>query len=221
LWPNDTTIVLELVKTYRLNHNCNQFPNSYQLISANNQLYSNPAYAEEFLKFCLTCKIEHPQFFEISSNQNPEDHAFYSLSYFWANQQYDSAFAFNSRNAQLIAGRNKQLYDITRSFEQQKYKKPMVALAMSAVFPGSGKAYSKRWGDAAISFLFVTSSAWASYRAFKQKGVKSFNGWMFGGVAFSFYTSGLYGSFKSAKTHNQNLRIQYQNNAEGTIYNSF
>ena len=166
-------------------------------------------------------EIEDSLLAALSLYNLPEDHAFYSLSYYWVNQQYDSAFAFNKRNAELITGRNRQLYNLTSSFEQQKYKKPMVALAMSAVIPGSGKAYSKRWGDAAISFLFVTTSAWASYRAFKQKGVRSFNGWMFGGIAFSFYTSGLYGSFKAARTHNELLRFQFQNNAEDTIYYSY
>lgn len=221
LWPDDSTIVLELVKTYRLNHDCSQFPSSYLLISAHDKLLSNPTYAEEYLRFCLTCKIEHPQYFDISSSLTLEEQAFYSLGYYWANQHYDSAFSFNKSNANVLTKNHAQLYDITIEFEQQKFKKPMLALAMSTILPGSGKAYSKRWGDASISFLLVASSAFASYRAFNQKGIKSINGWVFGGIALSFYSSNLYGSFKSTKSYNENLRNRYQHNAESTIYNSF
>lgn len=221
LWPNDSTIILELVKTYRLNHDCSQFPNSYKLISAHNRLLSNRTFAEEYLRFCLTCKIEHPQYYDISATLAPEEQAFYSLGSYWANQHYDSAFSYSKTKSEILAENHAQLYDITMAFEQQKFKKPMLALAMSTILPGSGKAYSKRWGDASISFLLVASSAFASYRAFNQKGIKSINGWVFGGIALSFYSSNLYGSYKSAKTYNENLRIQYQHNAENTIYNSF
>ena len=121
----------------------------------------------------------------------------------------------------MLSEKHPQLLSLTQEFEQQRFKKPMLALAMSTLLPGSGKAYSKKWGDATISFVLVASSAYASYRAFKRKGIKSFNGWVFGGVALSFYSSNIYGSYKSAKRYNEDLRIQYQNNAESTIYNSF
>lgn len=221
LWPDDTTIILELVRTYRLNHDCNQFPAAYQLMSARNRIFSSESMAREYLRFCLTCKIEHPLYFDIASLMDQEEYAFYSLGYYWAHQQYDSLFACNHRNQDILSASHARLFSLTSDFEHRKYKKPVLALALSAVLPGSGKAYSGRWGDAAISFLFVTSSAYASYRAFNKKGVSSFNGWLFGGVAFSFYSSNLFGSYKAAKNHNENLRNHYQNNAERIILHSF
>jgi len=221
LWPDDTTIILELVKTYRLNRDCDQFPDAYRLLSTGNRVYRSKSMAREYLRFCLTCRIEHPLYFDIASRMDQQENAFFSLGYYWARQQYDSLFAYNRRNQEIISGSYPQLYSLTADFENQKYKKPAIALAMSALVPGSGKAYSGRWGDAAISFLFVTSGAYASYRAFRKKGISSFNGWLFGGVAFSFYASNLFGSFKAARNYNKDLRNQYQHHAEHIIHHSF
>ncbi|MDF1576692.1 MAG: hypothetical protein P1P86_16015 [Bacteroidales bacterium] len=220
-WPDDTTVSLELVSTYRLNQDCSQFYNSFQILSSNNRIFNQKSFSREYLKFCLSCKMEHPLYFDITSTLDQDEKAFYTLGYYWALQQYDSAFSFNSRNADILSENNPQLFSLTQSFQMQRFKNPVLAMAMSAVLPGSGKAYSKRWGDATVSFILVSTSAFASYRAFKRKGIKSVNGWIFGGVAFSFYSSNIYGSYKSAKRYNEDLRIQYQNNAESTIYNSF
>jgi hypothetical protein len=219
LWPDDTTIILELVTNYRLNHDCSQFENAYELISKENRLLDHPAFAKEYLRFCLTCKREHPLYHPITATLNDTEKGFYTLGYYWANQQYDSAFAMV--NSESFSVDPSPLFTLTREFEQEKYKKPALALALSAVIPGSGKAYSKRWGDAAISFIFVSSSAFASYRAFKKKGVKSVNGWLFGGVAFSFYASNLYGSFKAARGYNDDLRMEYHQHAETIIHRSY
>jgi TM2 domain-containing membrane protein YozV len=92
---------------------------------------------------------------------------------------------------------------------------------MSAIIPGSGKAYSKRWGDAIISFIFVGTNTFAAYRAFSKKGINSTNGWIFGSLAFSFYSANLWGSFKAAKNYNNHIKHSYQQNAENIIYTSF
>ncbi len=221
LWPDDTTIILELVTNYRLNQDCFQFPNSFQLISKDNRLYHHPSFAREYLRFCLSCKLEHPLYHDITSTLHTEEKDFYTLGYYWVKHQYDSAYSLVNRSREILSEHPSPLYSLTQEFEQQKFKKPALALALSTVLPGSGKAYSKRWGDAAISLVFVSSSAFASYRAFKKKGVKSLNGWLFGGVAFSFYASNIYGSFKAAKRYNDDLRMEYQQHAETIIHHSF
>ena len=220
-WPDDTTVSLELVTTFRLNSDCSQFLRSFQILSDNNGLYKHKSFSREYLRFCLSCKVAHPLYFDIVSTMERDEEALYTLGYYWAHQQYDSAFSYNTRNADVLSENHPQLFSLTQSFQLQVFKKPGLAMAMSAVLPGSGRAYSKRWADAAISFLLVSTSTFASYRAFKRKGIQSVNGWVFGGVAFSFYISNIYGSYKSAKRYNEDLRIQYQNNAESTIYRSF
>jgi len=103
----------------------------------------------------------------------------------------------------------------------QKYKNPFIASLMSTVLPGSGKDYSKRWGDAFVSFLFVGTNSFASYRAFKKKGINSVNGWIFGSLAVSFYSANIWGSAKAAKNYNTRIKEKFQVDAENIIYNSF
>lgn len=221
LWPEDTTLIKELVSTYRLNQDCAQFANAYDMLSVKDRIYTSQAFAREYLKFSLSCKIDHPLYADIASLLDRGEYAFYQLGYYWAHQLYDSLFAYNHRNEEILSRSYPQLYSLTNDLEQQKYKKPALAVALSAILPGSGKAYSRRWGDAAVSFIFVTSSAYASYRAFKKKGIRSFNGWLFGGVALSFYSSNIYGSYKAARTYNDQVRHQYHQHAESIIHHNF
>ncbi len=221
LWPNDSNVVLELVQTYRLNHQCEKFETAGKLLSLDNRLYTNPVYTKEYLRYALQCKINEPEFSELSSLLPPEDEAFYTLSHFLIHRKYNDAFLFNRTHSDLLKSAHHELMDLTGRFEDQKYKKPGIALLLSSIVPGSGKAYTGRWGDALISFLFVTTNAYASYRAFNKKGVKSANGWIFGGIAISFYSANLFGSFKAARQHNETLQSTYQQNAENIIYHSF
>lgn len=221
LWPGDTTIKLELVQSYRLNRQCDRLDHSFRILEDN--IYRNhslPA-AKEYLAFSLTCKSGSERFFDITEMLKPGDRSFYELSYFWVSGRYDSAFNYSSHNKELIMANNPGLYRLTYNFENEKYKSPALAVMMSALIPGSGKAYSNRWGDAIVSFLFIGSNAWAAYRAFDKKGIKSVNGWIFGSLAFSFYSANLWGSAKAAKTYNSDMRQRYQDNAELIIYNSF
>jgi len=221
LWPGDTTISLELVHVYRLNQQCNRLDFSYELLKKNITRSHSLLTAKEYLAFSLTCKSESERFTEISALFQPAERHFYELSHLWVNKKYDMAFAYNRENENTIKDSKPALYNLTYDFENVNYKSPALAVIMSAVIPGSGKAYSNRWGDALVSFLFVGTNAYASYRAFNKKGIKSVNGWVFGGIAFSFYSANLWGSAKAAKWYNSDLQKRYQDNAENIIYNSF
>ncbi|MBN1388735.1 MAG: hypothetical protein JW965_09830 [Bacteroidales bacterium] len=221
LWPGDTTISLELVQTYRLNEQCNRLEASFEILLKNIYHFNSLPAVKEYLAFSLTCKSGSERFFDISSMLQPPERSFFELSYYWSVQKYDSAFAYCGNNRDLLEKHSPDLYNLTFDFENEKYKSPALAVVMSAVIPGSGKAYSKRWGDAIVSFLFVGTNAFTSYRAFNKKGIKSVNGWIFGSLAFSFYSANLWGSAKAAKTYNSNIQKRYQDNAENIIYNSF
>ena len=221
IWPNDTVVVLELVQTYRLNNQCDKFAPSLNLLSNDNKLLKNPLYMREYLRFSLTCRIKDQNYFDVLTYLKTEEKAFYSASYYWVNQQYDSLINYYSNEKELLAQANINLHDITKSFSEQKYKNPLFASLMSTIIPGSGKAYSKRWGDAFVSFLFVGTNSYASYRAFKKKGVDSVNGWIFGSLAVSFYSANIWGSAKAAKNYNNKQKEIYQLNAENIIYNSY
>lgn len=221
LWPGDTTISLELVQTFRLNRQCNRLDDSFELLNKNIFQYHSLPSAKEYLAFSLTCKSRSRRFDDIVSLFGEDEKSFYELSYLWVTREYESAFAYSKENKDFLNRVKPDLYSLTYDFENQRYKSPALAAIMSVVIPGSGKAYSKRWGDALVSFLFVGSNAFASYRAFNKKGIKSVNGWIFGSLAFSFYSANIWGSAKAAKTYNSDLDKRYQENAENIIYNSF
>lgn len=220
-WPGDSTGTLELVKTYRLNRRCDMLGNSFMVLQDKMFKNNSAQHAKEYLNFALTCKSKSDNFFTVSSLLSQEERSFYDLSYYWMTEQYDLASTYNNRNTEMVGPYSSELFRLTEDFKGEKYKSPALAAAMSVVLPGSGKLYSKKAGDAVISFLFIASNTYASYRAFNKKGIKSANGWIFGGLAFGYYSAGIWGSSKAAKRYNADLKKRYQDNAENIIYNSF
>jgi hypothetical protein len=117
-----------------------------------------------------------------------------------------------------------QFATVLHRTEGVNYKSPGLSIAMSALVPGSGKAYSGYWKDGLISFLFVGITAWQSYRGFSDKGIKSAYGWIMGGISLSFYTGNLYGSVKAANKKNHEMDQSILNEFEEVFipaYSSF
>lgn len=104
------------------------------------------------------------------------------------------------------------LFQFTRNTPDNYYLSPFLAGTMSAIIPGSGKFYARRWKDGISSLLFVGLTAFQSYRGFEKNGVESVYGWIMGGLSFSFYLGNVYGSVKAAKDYNQNLNEKYKEN---------
>jgi tetratricopeptide (TPR) repeat protein len=107
---------------------------------------------------------------------------------------------FSLGEKKLVPG---ELEEIILSARDIQPKKPWISLTSSAVVPGSGKIYSGYWKDGLMTLLFVSATAWQSYRGFSKKGVESIYGWLFGGLSISFYAGNLYGSVKAAHKRNQ------------------
>lgn len=102
------------------------------------------------------------------------------------------------------------LYPFTENTPENEYLSPFLAAGMSAIIPGSGKVYAKRWRDGLSSLLFVGITAFQSYRGFSQGGSDSVYGWIMGGLSFSFYLGNIYGSVKATKDYNHNLNDRYK-----------
>lgn len=219
--PDDTIVSLELLQTYRLNNQCEKLTFEFDNYRKSGTLTKSENFAREYLRTVLSCRIHSSDYFTISSTFRKNDNAFYDLSYYWIQKDYKNVFTYCHEKSDIIKQRSPELYNLTYSFENEKRKSQLLAAMMSAILPGSGKAYSNRWGDAFISFLFVGSNVFSSYRAFRKKGVESVNGWLFGGLALSFYTANIWGSAKAAKTYNSTVRNNYQNNAEKIIYSDY
>ena len=92
---------------------------------------------------------------------------------------------------------------IIDQIEKTKYKRPGLAAVLSTVVPGAGRFYAKDGKDGIISFIFVGSFAYQSYRRFQKNGWDSVGGWIYGGLALGFHISNIYGSYQSAKYYNK------------------
>lgn len=221
LHPGDTVVVLEMARTYRLDVNCPKLSSLFDQLQSDKNLTPPEELNKEYLRYSLKCKILSDDYFSSSSLLQPAEKAFFDLSYYWINEKHKLAFSYNNENRELLTLHNPELFNLTNRFEQEKFKKPALAALMSAIVPGSGKAYSKRWGDALVSLLFISSNSYASYRAFKKKGSDSVHGWIFGTLAISFYSANIWGSAKASKEYNTNIKTRYQKNAEIIIFNSY
>lgn len=101
-----------------------------------------------------------------------------------------------------------------------KRKSPALAGVMSAIIPGTGRVYTKDWKDGIVSFFFVSTMAFQSYRGFVKSGVKSTRGWVYGGVGLGFYLGNIYGSVVSAKGYNKKSHQGIRNKIDN-LFNSY
>ncbi|HHH52943.1 MAG TPA: hypothetical protein ENK91_04740 [Bacteroidetes bacterium] len=97
----------------------------------------------------------------------------------------------------------KEVFMITREGLDHHFKSPFLAGSLSTVIPGLGKVYTKNYVDGIFAFAFIAGTAWQAYKGFDKKGIKSINGWIFGGLSLGFYLGNIYGSVKSAKKYNK------------------
>jgi tetratricopeptide (TPR) repeat protein len=150
----------------------------------------------------------------LNDNLSETDKLFLMLSGEMLKGDFKSASLLFENNSGVDAGfitDYGRLIDLERKFN---YKKPGISVVMSAILPGSGKVYSGFWKDGLISFIFITASAYQSYRGFNKNGVKSAYGWIFGSLATGFYIGNLYGSGKSANQHNSEFRHKIHHQVE-------
>ncbi|MGB9595561.1 MAG: tetratricopeptide repeat protein [Candidatus Poribacteria bacterium] len=84
----------------------------------------------------------------------------------------------------------------------RKHKSRFWASLMSAIIPGTGKVYCEQYGNGLYSFITVGSIGFIAYKGFKENGIKSIKGWIFGSIFPIFYFGNIYGSGISALAYN-------------------
>lgn len=138
------------------------------------------------------------------------------LAYNWkeAEETYSNMLA----SGHNIDMRYKTLF---HDMNNARYKSPGLALGMSAVLPGSGKLYTGEWKDGLVSLLFVTGSVIQAIRGHQLYGEKSAFFIAYTGLATTFYLGNLYGSFKSARKHNDKIRHQLHRRMADTFTGTF
>lgn len=138
----------------------------------------------------------------------------FSISYALREGQFEEAKTLYS-SYQIDDPRLSLLID---QGENLKYKNKALAIAMSAVLPGSGKAYLGNWQDGLISLVFIAGSAYGSYRGFSQQGISSTYGWIYGTISTGFYLGNLFGTAKAVTKYNQSVWNHYETNVESFMY---
>lgn len=218
----DAEISSNLLKTYRLGNICEQSFQNFKTLETERFL-ENQMVAKEFLNLALTCNCCYLEsdFNRAVSSLDAKTQAFYRMGYYFFNEEKDSLFSFKENNKNLLINSYPSVFNAIEKMDNFNRKSAGLAMAMSAVLPGSGKAYSGLWGDAVMSLMFVSSNAWLAYRGFDKKGVKSASGWIFGGVSLGFYMGNIWGSGKAAKTYNEFEYEKMYHDAKNSIYSHF
>lgn len=138
------------------------------------------------------------------------------LGYDW-----DNARVTSDEINMSAPGKNIVYNEIFNRIDHAKYKKPGLALAMSAIIPGAGKAYTGNWKDGLISLVFVGGTAFQAVRYFNKKGPESGYFIVYASIATSFYIGNLYGSYKAARKHNLKIKSSIRESIRGIIDNSY
>lgn len=141
----------------------------------------------------------------INNNQclTYDEISYYVMTNMLLHHRFDEATARYNSDADNILMQDYQ--DIIRRIETARYKKVWASVLMSAIIPGTGKAYCGYWKDGLFSFIMFGLSSWQAYSGFNKKGVNSVYGWINGGLALAFYSGNIYGSIKSANQHNYQI----------------
>lgn len=210
---------LNLVKSYRHTGDygkailrTRQFFNSRKDITSG---FSNEYCKSLILNNSLS---ESRKFLSLNDNFTIEDKVFYLVSTELFNEDYEKAGEIINMHKDLGNPYVDKYSSILNNKMYFKYKSPFLSVAMSSIIPGAGKVYSGAWKDGLVSFFFVATSAFQSYRGFEKNGVKSGYGWVFGGLAAGFYLGNLFGSAKATHRYNSNLKNNLKHKIEEIFY---
>ncbi|HDR89016.1 MAG TPA: hypothetical protein ENN63_05230 [Bacteroidetes bacterium] len=213
--PGEPNVQLKLLQAYRLGEQYQQSIGTVERLYMN-RLTEMPAdFGKEYLH-SLILSGDHGRanyFIGAAANLDQADRNNYTLSILLLNRNWEEARDFAAENLPV----NMRLANIARESESIRYKSARLALAMSAIVPGSGKIYTGKWKDGLISLVFVAANAYQAYRGFSKNGTESVHGWVFGTLAAGFYAGNVYGSYKSARIYNNQLDEALQQKALDTF----
>lgn len=219
--PGNDSVQFELLQTCRLG-------GFYQWgIRLADELFEDknamPArYASEYARILLL-NGDFPtavSFVDQNRNLNGEQRFFIKLNCELMQKHWQTARSDFAQQPADLRMAMKRYDALTKEAASLKYKHAGIALTLSAVVPGAGKAYTKNWGDALLSFVTNGALIFQAYRGFDKGGVNSAYGWVFGSLAFGFYTGNLYGSYKASKVYNAKLDEDISNRAVALFHSS-
>lgn len=87
------------------------------------------------------------------------------------------------------------------------YKSELLSGILSTIVPGSGKIYTKQYGDGITAFILTGLFAYLAYDNFNNN--HNFRGYLFTGIAGGFYLGNIYGSVASAQIFNAKVDFNF------------
>ncbi len=128
--------------------------------------------------------------------------AYQLVSYGLAGQWYKAAAVCQIKLPVTPEPSFQQYCTIVGQADAFNEKNRFLAAGLSTIVPGLGKVYTRDYVDAAVNFLFIGVTAFQAYRGFTNDDIREVQGWIYGGVALSFYLGNIYGSWKAADQYN-------------------
>lgn len=213
------SIRLRLLRAYRLAGSYGIGKNRFRDFYSPENPETPQIFAQEYLKLLLLSKdYDQSQHFIETNEKLPNSYknnvelGILLLQKDWNRaQDFSASEEVNDPYLQSLAHRGTTM----------KKKSPLLASALSAVVPGSGKMYSGKWADGVVALLFVGGNAFGAYRGFKRNGVNSFYGWFFTAMGSGFYVGNIYGSYKAAVDYNVEKENMLHHEVENYFYTRY
>lgn len=135
-------------------------------------------------------------------NAQAELHMQLTAANFLFQRQWQAAidiFSANSSSNKVTS----HLLNYAQQGQQLPRKNSPLAGVYSAIIPGTGKFYCGRTIDGIQSLATVGVLGWQAYTGFRDDGVGSAKGWIFGVIGGVFYLGNIYGSIVAADIYNE------------------
>lgn len=111
-----------------------------------------------------------------------------------------------------------RLLDFYNSKAKPPYKSELTASLLSTLIPGSGKIYTRNYGDGITAFIVTSVLSYIAYDNFRAG--HDTRAWIFTGIGGLFYAGNIYGSATAAAIHNAQLQIAYRQELDLFIKNN-
>ena len=191
LKPGDGKSYLYLLKIYRKINDFDKAVESYKCFTGNFKPEEmDRDFGSEYLKLLVQKNRYQDANSFVSGNLNFNQSNELKLATMLLLKEWKGADDFKR---QFNLTLNKSLIDLTDKGAAFKRKSPALAGILSAIIPGSGKAYAGRWKDGVIAFIISSSSAFISIKGF-NKNPSSIYPWIMGSFAVAYYSGNIYGS---------------------------
>jgi tetratricopeptide (TPR) repeat protein len=105
---------------------------------------------------------------------------------------------------------SRDIFFLLEKGENLPKKNRFLSGMFSAVIPGSGKYYCERPMDGFHSFVTTGITTWQAYEGFKEDGLHSVKGWIFGVLGGLFYLGNIYGSVVAADIYNEEQETMFK-----------